>query len=171
MTTAKALKENPVKHLLEDHYMKYIAIILCTIIPTLTLAEEIPFRKPGLWEIEMINNDDPAIIMKQCVDAASEQETLEMSKRLSEDMCKKNETRKEGDAYINESDCTMGNRRTLTTTVTTGDFTSHYKSVVTMQADADNSDNPGSKIILNANWISDCEPGQKPGQVIMSNNE
>ena len=73
MTTAKALKENPVKHLLEDHYMKYIAIILCTIIPTLTLAEEIPFRKPGLWEIEMINNDDPAIIMKQCVDAASEQ--------------------------------------------------------------------------------------------------
>ena len=151
--------------------MKYFAIILCTIIPTLALAEEVPFRKSGLWEIEMTNNDDPAIIMKQCVDAASEKETLEMSKRLSEDMCTKNETRKEGDTYISESDCTMGDRRTLTTAVTTGDFTSHYKSLVTVQADADSGDNPDSKIILNAKWISECEPGQKPGQMIMSNNE
>jgi hypothetical protein len=151
--------------------MKYFVIILCTIIPVLTLAEEIPLRKSGLWDIEMINNDDPAIKMKQCVDADSEKETFEMSKRLSEDKCTKNETRKEGDTYITETDCTLGNRRILTTTVTTGDFSSHYKSHITVQSVADDSDESGSKIILNANWISECEPGQKPGQMIMSNNE
>jgi len=150
--------------------MKYFTIILCIIIPTLALAEEIPFRKSGLWEIEMTNNDDPTMTMKQCVDAASEKETLEMSKRLSKDKCTKNETRKEGDTYITETDCTMGNRRIISTTVTTGDFTSYYESIVTVQPDADNSDNPGSSIKLKAKWISECGPGQKPGQVIMSDN-
>jgi hypothetical protein len=150
--------------------MKYFAIILCTIIPALTFAEEIPFRKSGLWDIEMKNNDDPIIKMKQCVDAASEKETLEASKRLSEDKCTKSETHKEADTYITETDCTLGNRRVLTTTVTTGDFSSHYRSDITVQSIADNSDRSGSKIILNANWIGECEPGQKPGQMIMSNN-
>jgi len=150
--------------------MKYLAISLFIIIPSLTLADEIPFRKSGLWDIEIINNDDPAITMQQCVDAASEQETADMSKRMSDDMCTKNETRKEGDTYISEADCTMGNRRSLTTTVTTGDFNSHYESIVTVQSASANSDKPDTKIILRAKWISECGPGQKPGQVIMSDN-
>lgn len=111
------------------------------------------------------------MIMKQCVDASSEKEASEVSKRIAVDMCTKNETRKEGDTYISEADCTMANNRTLTTTVITGDFTSHYKSDVTMRSVSEGSSTPDSNIVLNAKWISECEPGQKHGQVIMPENE
>lgn len=38
--------------------MKYFALFLSFFISTLALADEIPLRKAGLWEIEMINNDE-----------------------------------------------------------------------------------------------------------------
>jgi len=151
--------------------MKYFAIMLCAIIPFLAFAEDIPIRKPGLWEIEIINNDEPAMKMKQCVDAESEEKTLEMTKKMTEDRCTKNETRKEGDTYITETDCTMGDKRALTTTVTTGDFNSHYESLVTLHSVADTSAKSDSKIILNAKWTGECEPGQTPGQVIILDND
>ena len=150
--------------------MRYFTFFICTIIPSLTLAEEIPFRKAGLWEIEIAKNDEAPIIMKQCVDLASEQKTLEMSKNIAKDICSKNEIRKEGDAYISESDCTMANNRTLTRTVTSGDFTSHYESQVTVRSVAGDSGTPDSEVNLSANWIGECEPGQTPGQMIMSDS-
>lgn len=150
--------------------MKYFVIMLCTIIPFLAFAEDIPIRKSGLWEIEIINNDEPAMKMKQCVDAASEEKTLEMTKKMTEDRCTKNATRKEGDTYITETDCTMGDKRSLTTTVTTGDFNSQYESLITLHSVADTNEKSDSKISMTAKWTGECEPGQKPGQVIMLDN-
>lgn len=151
--------------------MRYLTLLICTIVPSLILAEEIPFRKAGLWEIEIAKNDEAPIIMKQCVDLASEQKTLEMSKSIAKDICSKNEIRKDGNTYISESDCTMAGNRTLTTTATSGDFTSHYESQVTVRSVAGDGSTPDSEINLSADWIGQCEPGQTPGQMIMSDSD
>ena len=49
-----------------------ILVLICT---TSALAAELPSRKPGLWEVKtsIENRNAPAQVIRQCIDAATDQ--------------------------------------------------------------------------------------------------
>ena len=125
----------------------------------LRLRKKYQTASRGLWEIEVKSDDEPAMVMKECVDAASDQKTKKTAVELTKNKCTKNETRKEGDTYISETDCTMREERNITKTITTGDFQSHYQSVTTMQSVPAKDDKVDMTVVVKGKWIGECQPG------------
>lgn len=147
--------------------MKSLILALCGAFCAAALAQaiELPFRKDGLWRIETVT-DGERMLIKQCVDEASERETLERGRALNEKSCSKNETRREGDTYIVETDCTIGGSRTTSRSVISGDFATR----VTMETVSRNLGEDGSESITELAIVSTrigaCEAGQAPGSII-----
>ena len=91
------------------------------------LAQEIPARKAGLWEMTMTFEGlgAPPQTMQQCIDAATDKAMQDMSQGVRGQGCSKRETKKVGDTIVFDSVCNMGAGHDLARVVT-GDFNSAY---------------------------------------------
>ena len=67
--------------------------ILVLICATPALATELPSRKPGLWEVKMTieNRNAPAQVIRQCIDAATDQMMQSSAGPFSAAACPKRE--------------------------------------------------------------------------------
>jgi hypothetical protein len=137
-----------------------IIVLLLSAMPT--LAEELPTRKAGLWEIRM--NDAPNAI-QQCIDATTEK----MIGARAEQACPKRDVQRSGDTWTVETTCTFGDKTIKTHTVAKGSFDSGFTQTSTSEGDA--SIVPGGKLTLktDAKWLGPCAADQKPGDAILGN--
>ncbi len=151
-------------------------LLIAAITSTLFLAasasaEEIPPRKAGLWEMETSMPGMPQKMpsAKQCIDGSTDTMMRDMSQAGGGTTCSKKETKKEGESYITDSVCTMNGTTITSHTVTSGDFTKayHVESASTMNPPL--MGRAETKITVEAKYLGDCEAGQKPGDIIMSN--
>ena len=145
--------------------MRYLlpAIVLLVIAPA--SADSYPERKPGLWQYN-IETSQGAQSMKQCIDAATDAVLMQMSQGVT-DACSKHELHQEGDSYIGESDCVFANSRTVTKSVTTGDFSSGFVITAISTRGIGTEGESKSSMTVKATWLGPCEAGQNPGDVIM----
>ncbi|MGB9368957.1 MAG: DUF3617 family protein [Xanthobacteraceae bacterium] len=152
-----------------------LAVILATaFIATPALAQEIPARKAGLWEMTMTfeGRNTPPQTMQQCIDAATDKAMQDMSAGVRGQGCSKRETKKVGDTIVFDSVCSMGAGTTTSHGVVSGDFNSAYTVTI-------NSKHEGGPPVPNmpaetnmtvaAKWLGACKADQKPGDIIMAN--
>jgi hypothetical protein len=153
--------------------MKPLAALLLLLSSTFAAAEELPTRKPGLWELETsMVGPGGRHAMKHCTDAETDAAMTQMGKATAGPAgaaCTKNELRREGDSYVAEADCTVGESRIVTHSVFSGDFNSNYSGETTTTYDPPMMGVSETKMKLSARWVGPCEPGQEPGDVIMPN--
>jgi hypothetical protein len=128
------------------------------------LADELPSRKPGLWQVEMNIGSRIAQTMQQCIDAATDQMMQQGVPRAD---CSKRDVQKSANAITIDSACTINGKASTTHAVITGSFDSSYTMTVTSQSDTA----PGGKTTMTiaAKWLSACAADQKPGDMIMAN--
>jgi len=128
-------------------------------------ADELPSRKPGLWEVEMSIGSRAAQTMRQCIDAATDR--MMQSGAGPGATCSKRDVQRSGNSITIDSACTIGGKATTTHSVITGSFDSAYTMTVTPQGDSA----PGGKttITMAAKWLGPCAADQKPGDMIMAN--
>jgi hypothetical protein len=140
-------------------------------------AEDMPSRKPGLWESSMKSTDArfPGTVMKQCVDAETDKAAL---MGVTSGMCDLKWKRITSDRIETETTCKMGPVAASGKAVIVGDFNSniHVESTTTtiasgegMPAGAPKLDIPPvtQTLVIDAKWLGPCEAGQKPGDIIM----
>lgn len=140
-------------------------------------AEDLPTRKPGLWESSMKagKDGDPAMTAKQCVDATTDKAML---MGTAKGLCDFKWQRAARDRIETEATCRMGPVIVTGKGVITGDFNSSLRiettATTTASADAMPAGAPRIAIptqtqttVMEARWLGPCEPGQKPGDVIM----
>jgi len=132
------------------------------------LSAELPVRKPGLWEIEttLPNPRIPKQVIRQCVDAATDQMMQSRAGINSQRECSKRDLQKSAGSITIDSTCTTGGKTRTSHVVITGSFDSGYTLTVTSQSEGA----PESKTItMAAKWIGPCAADQKPGDMIMAN--
>jgi hypothetical protein len=73
------------------------------------------------------------------------------------------------DHYTVDSVCRAGDKTVTQHSKITGDFKNHYTVVMERATrEAENADPALSNMTLDGNYVGDCKPDQKPGDVIMA---
>ena len=140
-------------------------------------AEDLPSRKPGLWESSMKSSDSkmPGTVIKQCVDAETDKNAL---MGVSNGMCDLKWQRLSADRIETETNCKMGPVAATGKGVITGDFNSSIRVETTTTTIASGEAMPAGApklnipsvtqtVVIEAKWLGPCEAGQKPGDLIM----
>lgn len=149
--------------------MRLIALLLILICGFPARADELPSRKPGLWEVKMSieNRNAPPQVIKQCIDAATDQLMQSSAGPFSAAACPKRNVQTSADSITIESICTIGGKPATAHAVIKGSFDDAYTMTVTSQSE----DIPGGKMVmtLDGRWLGPCAASQKPGDMIFSN--
>jgi hypothetical protein len=149
--------------------MKWIFLIVAMVSAEPLLAADLPARKPGLWEIKTTidGRNPPTQVIKQCIDAATDQMTLSIAGPFSPAACPKREVKSSSDSITVDSTCTIGKTTATAHATITGNFESAY----TMTVKSEGPGLPGSPMMMTiaGNRLGDCTPEQKAGDIIFAN--
>jgi hypothetical protein len=151
--------------------MRFIAVTLIGVLvcAVQTRADELPSRKPGLWEVRQIigTAKTSPLVIKQCIDAATDHLLQSSTGPYSADLCPTRSVQKTADGMTIDATCTIAGKTAKTHAVIAGSFDSAYKMTVTSQGEGVHGND--ITLSLEAKWLGPCAADQKPGDLIMGN--
>lgn len=128
-------------------------------------ADELPQRKPGLWESKSTSAEGETSA-RQCVGPGTDRA---MVGGMAGAACSKMEVTKTATGYAVASECLIGQIKAVGSSVITGDFQASVRTEGTTRL----TGMPGQagtverKLVVEARRVGECGPGQKPGDVIL----
>ena len=154
--------------------MRLAIILATTLVAATALAQDMPARKAGLWEMTMTyeGRGAPPQTMQQCIDAATDKAMQDMSAGPRGQSCSKRETKKVGDTIVFDSVCSVGAGTMTSHGVASGDFNSAYTVKINAKREggAPNPNMPPeTNMTVAAKWLGACKADQKPGDIILAN--
>jgi hypothetical protein len=150
--------------------MLALALASCS----LPVADELPARKPGLWQITATFADFeaaglPPVIAEHCIDAETDKLMNIAGGSMKQDSCWKQEVQKVADTFVVVSRCKMGPFAASMHAVISGDLDSAYAVKVTTKQEGEPA--PGipknGTSTIAAKWLGACRADQKPGDMIV----
>jgi hypothetical protein len=140
-------------------------VLICT---TPIRADELPSRKPGLWQLKTRTDipNMPTVAIQQCIDATTDQSmAVGIAGPYSQDICQ-GTVQRSADSITIDSACTFADKPATAHAVVTGSFDSAYTVTVTSRSDAE----PGKTITMNvdAKWLgAKVPPLARPSAALM----
>lgn len=127
-------------------------------------AQDLPKRKPGLWQhnVTTIGAPMPPQSMQMCTD---ERMDKMLSDRADGQRCSQQTVRRDGNAVVVEAVCTQQNTTIRTKGRFSGDFNSSYSGEMHSTFDPPMHGMKESRQKIEARWLGPCKPGQKPGDI------
>jgi hypothetical protein len=148
-----------------------LASCVLALLPALAArADEMPGRKPGLWEMKMIRTGSPLpeMTMQHCTDEATDKEMSTAFSPMSKDVCSKRDIQKTATGYVSDTVCNVGGMSMTTHSDVTGDFDSAFTVKSTSHSQGGPSALPRDvTMTVEAKWLGACKPDQKPGDIVM----
>lgn len=149
------------------------------ITPTLTIAsllvaaaasaDQLPHRKPGLWQVTMAmqGTPRPPTISKFCIDAQTESALMGVGQSAMKKMCSKSSLSVSGNVATMDNTCKFGQsiQTTHSTTTFTGNSAyhtethAHYAPALFGKTDATTTQD--------GKWMGACPPDMKPGDIML----
>lgn len=129
-------------------------------------SDDLPNRKPGLWEIKGHMEGMPDMgAVQECVDKDTDN-ILQQEQKEKGMECKPPVVKKAGDKITIHTECTLDEDLVVSNDYTLqGSLDSAYQGTVVSQMKS--SANTGkTTFTFHARWMGPCKPGQKPGDVI-----
>ena len=132
-------------------------------------ADELPLRKPGLWEMKIVKTGSalPGMTMQHCTDAATDKDMANTVSPMAKQVCTKQEVQKTATGYIADSVCTVAGVSMTSHSEINGDFDSAYTVVTTSHLDKGPSAIRDTTTRIEAKWLGGCKADQKPGDIVM----
>lgn len=126
-------------------------------LPPAAAAADFPTRKSGIWETTMTMDGGAPFTNRMCFSPEVEKKVQETTAAA----CSRYEVHRDGAAWVIDSTCKIGADVTSGRVVTTGDFTTRIHAEVA-------SESAGKKtaMTLDAKWLRDCAPNEKPGAIV-----
>ncbi len=131
------------------------------------LAQDLPKRKPGLWQQSMttIGTPGPSTSMTMCTDERMDKMLVQRSE--GEQRCTQQTARREGNAVVLDAVCTHQGTTVRTKGRFSGDFNSSYSGDMHSTFEPPMHGMKEMRQKIEARWIGPCKPGQKPGDVFV----
>jgi len=133
-------------------------------------ADDMPRRKPGLWEVNMhMAANLPPQTMKLCIDAATDAAMYKMGMDAAQGMCSHNDMHRSGNVVTMDSLCKMGETQTSTHIVITFSGDSAYKTDIKSHMDPPIMGRGEMAMTQDGKWTGPCPADMKPGDVVAPN--
>ena len=145
---------------------------LLALLPAGARADDLPLRKPGLWEMKVVKTGSPlpSMTMQHCSDESTDKEMSTAFSPMQKEICSKRDIQKTATGYVTDSVCTVGSLAMTSHSEIVGDFNSAYTVKVTSHTEGGPSGAPrDSTTTVEAKWLGACKPDQKPGDIVMPN--
>jgi len=132
-------------------------------------AEDLPIRKAGLWELKVVRVGSalPEMTMQHCTDQTTDKDMNNMVSPMAKQICSKQDLQKTATGYISDSVCSLAGGSLTSHSEIVGDFNSAYSVTTTSRSDKGPGNLRDSTTKIDAKWLGDCKPGQKPGDIVM----
>ena len=133
-------------------------------------AEELPLRKAGLWEMKIVRTGSalPELSMQHCTDPTTDKEMSDNVSPLAKQICTRRDIVKTATGYVSDSVCSVAGVSMTTHAEIVGDFNSGYTVTTISHSDKGVNGKPlDATTRIQAKWLGDCQPGQKPGDIAM----
>ena len=144
----------------------WVAATLLSTVSALACAQDFPARRPGLWEINMMNDGKPGVVAKHCVDEKTDQAMQKMAQTIGAE-CSQSGLKRDGDAIVSSSVCKFGDNTISSKSRTTGDFKSTIRTEVDSQYSPPLAGKATGKVIIEAKWSGACPATMKAGDMEM----
>lgn len=149
------------------------AAILAAALAAPALAQDLPKRRSGLWEITMESSAGRAKgggerLMTQCVDQSRDDAFRQMGQQMErENKCTRTNVQRTPGRLSFDSACDFGTMKATSKTVITGDFDSAYRMEVHSRYEPPLMGFAEGTTTMTARWAGACKAGQRPGDVTM----
>jgi Protein of unknown function (DUF3617) len=142
--------------------------LLALLPASIARADDLPLRKPGLWEMKMVRAGSPlpSMTIQHCTDETTDKDMSTMFAPVSKEACSKREVRKTATGYVSDSVCSASGVSMTTHSDITGDFNAAYTVKFTSHTEGAVGPHDIASSI-EAKWLGACKPDQKPGDVVM----
>ena len=100
-------------------------------------ADEMPLRKPGLWEMKIVKTGSvlPEMTMQHCTDETTDKQMSTAFSPVAKETCSKRDIAKTATGYVSDSVCGVGGVTMTSHADITGDFNSAYTVKSTAHSD------------------------------------
>src|SRR5262249_35074639 len=110
----------------------------------------------------------PDMTMQHCTDPTTDKEMSNSASPLTKQVCSKQDIRKTVTGYVTDSVCSVAGISMITHADIVGDFNSAYTVTSVSHSDRGPTGKPlDATTHIEAKWMGDCKPGQKPGDIVM----
>lgn len=155
---------------------QFAAIALVSLFAAPALAQDLPARKPGLWDIKtsVEGRSLPVKDVRHCVDQSTDKMMNTALGLASWQACSKKDVQKSGNTTTIDSVCKVNGVTNTSHMVITGSFDSAY--TVTIASTSEGGEKikgmpkGESHVAIEAQYLGPCEAGQKPGDIIIGNS-
>jgi hypothetical protein len=132
-------------------------------------ADDMPLRKPGLWEMKIAKTGSvlPEMTMQHCTDETTDKQMSTAFSPVAKEACSKRDIAKTATGYVSDSVCGVGGVTVTTHADIVGDFNSAYTVKSTAHSDKGAGGVHDVASTIEAKWLGECKPGQKPGDIVM----
>jgi hypothetical protein len=131
-------------------------------------ADQLPVRKPGLWEMKVVKTGSslPDMTMQHCTDETTDKDMSNMVSPMAKQSCSKQDVQKTATGYVGDSVCTLAGVSVTSHSEINGDFNSGY--TVKTTAHVERAGKPLDTVTtIEAKWLGACKADQKPGDIVM----
>lgn len=127
-------------------------------------ADDLPKRKPGLWEIttEMSVMGGQRLTLQQCIDDKTDADLLAHATKNQGD-CDPPRISRSGTRTEVEANCRIEGGKAHSRGVFTGEYDSHYQGDILTTFEPPQHGMKESRMKIDARWTGPCPAGQKPG--------
>ena len=144
---------------------------LLALLPAIAVcADDMPLRKPGLWEMKIAKTGSvlPEMTMQHCTDETTDKQMSTAFSPVAKEACSKRDIAKTATGYVSDSVCSVGGVTMSSHSDVTGDFNSAYTIKSTAHSDKGPTGVPRDiTTTIEAKWLGACKPDQKPGDIVM----
>jgi hypothetical protein len=143
-----------------------VIALIAAAIPVSALSADLPKRKSGLWEITTSEpGGPPGPVAQMCID----QKLDDMARQLAAGAmsCSKQDLRRDGDRYVSDSICKIGESTATTHAVISGNFETTYQADIQAKYSPPLMGMSEGRSVMNAKWLGPCRAGQRAGDIVM----
>jgi Protein of unknown function (DUF3617) len=131
-------------------------------------AQDLPPRKPGLWQIDMAMPAAPGPQqMRMCIDSDTDAEMYKMGMNSARGTCDKPIVKRNGSTVTIDSVCKMGETRMTTHAVTRFTADTAYRTEADTRMEPPMPGRGEMKITQDGKWVGPCPADMTPGDVTM----
>ncbi len=143
--------------------------LAASLVSAIARADELPTRKAGLWEMKVgkIGSVVPEMTMQHCTDETTDKDMINSVSPLAKQICSKQEVQKTASGYVTDAVCTVAGVSMTSHSEITGDFNAAYSVTTQSHLDKGPESLRNTTTKIEARYLGDCKPNQKPGDIVM----
>ena len=133
--------------------------------------EDLPKRKPGLWEMTIIasSGQKAQALGRVCIDAATDAALTKFAVGVSLQVCSKRDIRVNGSVATIDAVCKIGDSMQTSHSKITFTGNSAYRAEVRMHSEPPFMGITDSTATQLGKWTGPCPPDMKPGDLVTGN--